>query len=31
MKEILMEGAIMGLGRKLELGKLPGIYKADPS
>lgn len=28
---ILIEGAIMGLGRNLALGKLQGIHKNDPS
>ena len=27
----MIEGVIMGLARSLALGKLPGIYKNDPS
>ena len=30
-RDILIEGAIMGLGRNLVPGKLPGIHKEDPS
>ena len=30
-RDILIEGVIMGLGRNLVLGKLPGIYKDDPT
>ena len=30
-KDILTEGAIMGLARKLALGKFPGIQKDEPS
>ena len=30
-RDILIEGAIMGLGRNLVLGKLPGTHKDDPS
>ena len=28
-RDILMEGAIMGLVRNLVLGKIPGIHKDD--
>ena len=28
---ILIEGAIMELGKNLVLGKFPGIHKDDPS
>ena len=30
-REILREGAIIGLGRNLVLGKFSGIHKDDPS
>ena len=30
-RDTLIEGAIMGLGKHLTLGKLPGIHKDDPS
>ena len=30
-KDILIEGAIMGLGRNLVLGKFSGIHKDDLS
>ena len=30
-RDILIEGAIMGLARNLALEKFPGIYKDDPS
>ena len=30
-RDILIEGAIMGLGRNLVLGKFPGIHKEVPS
>ena len=30
-KDILIDGAIMGLARNLALEKFPGIYKDDPS
>ena len=30
-RDILIEGAIMGLGRNLTLEKFPGIHKDDPS
>ena len=29
-RDILIEGAIMGLARNLALGKFPGIHKDDP-
>ena len=29
--DILIEGAIIGLGRNLVLGKFPGNHKDDPS
>ena len=28
-RDILIEGAIMGLGRNLVLGKFPGIHKDE--
>ena len=31
VRDIFIEGAIIGLGRNLVLGKLPGNYKNDPS
>ena len=31
MKDILIEGAIIGLGRNIVLGKFLGIHKDDPS
>ena len=30
-RDILIEGAIMGLGRNLVLGKFSGIHKDEPS
>ena len=30
-REILMEGAIIGLAKTLTLEKFPGIHKYDPS
>ena len=30
-RDILIEGAIMGLAKSLALGKFPGIHKDDPS
>ena len=30
-RDILIEGAIMGLARNLALNKFPEIYKDDPS
>ena len=30
-RDILIEGAIMGLARNLALEKFPGIHKDDPS
>ena len=30
-RDILIEGAIMGLGRNLVPGKFTGIYKNDPN
>ena len=30
-RDILIEGAIMGLARNLTLGKFPGIHKMTPA
>ena len=30
-RDILIEGIVMGLGRKSVLGNFPGIHKDDPS